>query len=81
MPQCSCENDAIRMKVNEAIQQYEKQGILIVFDDSLESRRIYDYMASRAKYPGIRTFDIEEEMYVKLGFKTILTGHSPQSRL
>jgi very-short-patch-repair endonuclease len=81
LPQCSCENDAIRMKVNEAIQQYEKQGILIVFYESLESRRIYDYMASRAKYPGIRTFDIEEEMYVKLGFKTILTGHSPQSLL
>lgn len=65
----NCEISAIKAKVSEAIKQYEEQGILIVFDESLESRRIYDQMASRALHPGARNSETEKEMYIKLGFE------------
>lgn len=53
------------------IQIYKDKGELVVFDNTLKSRRLYDKMQQHIKY-GMYTCEEEKEMYRKLGFRGLM---------
>ena len=67
-----CEYQEIEESLQLAIKNYRECGHLIVFDNSLRSRRIYDEIISRIKYPEILSSASKEELelYKKLGFES-----------
>ena len=64
---CECEINKIDEFICERIKQYKNTGALPTFDDSYQSRLVYDGMVSRAKYPLTQETEIEAEMYEKMG--------------
>lgn len=71
---CPCEYSEIELALQKAIKEYKETGALVVFDDSLDSRRLYDEMAKHVKHRHILEDPSKEEieMYKKLGFDTPL---------
>jgi hypothetical protein len=62
----------IKENLQLAIKNYRECGHLIVFDNSLQSRRLYDEITSRIKCSYILSNASKEEleMYKKLGFES-----------
>lgn len=69
---CECEYDEIERALEEAIRMYKEKGELVIFDDSLSSRRLYDRMVQSIKYYLNSASKEEIEMYKKLGFESPL---------
>ena len=67
-----CEKQKIKENLHLAIKNYREYGHLIVFDNSLQSRRLYDEITSRIKCSYILSNASKEEleMYKKLGFES-----------
>lgn len=66
---CECEYGEIKRALEETIKKYKDTGELVVFDDSLWSRRLYDRMEQNIKYYLNSASKEEIEMYKKLGFE------------
>ena len=66
---CKCEFEEIEKSFEEAIRKYKETGEFVPFDDSLQSRRLYDRMASVANKIWRCKTKAEAELYKKLGFK------------
>lgn len=66
---CDCEIKQIENNFKEALKNYNKNGILVTFDNSLESRRLYDRMYSQIKFCLNHSSSEEIRMYEKLGFQ------------
>lgn len=67
---CECEYGEIESAFEEAIRKYMETGELVIFDDSLSSRRLYDRMEQNIRFY-LRTASKEEmKMYKKLGFES-----------
>lgn len=65
---CECEYKQIEDFFNEAIKNYKENGEVVVFDDSLHSRRLYDRMAMIAEKIWRCNSKEEAELYKKVGF-------------
>lgn len=65
---CECEYQKIEIALDEAISKYKELGELVVFDDSLDSRRLYDRMVQNIRWYLKFASKEEIEMYKKLGF-------------
>lgn len=66
---CECEFKEIEKSFEEAIRRYKETGEFVPFDDSLQSRRLYDRMAYIADNIWRCKSKAEAELYKKLGFK------------
>lgn len=64
---CECEMKGIENALKKAIENYRETGEIVIFDDSLCSRRLYDRMASAVWYSMYQSKE-EQEMYKRLGF-------------
>lgn len=64
---CECEYAEIENHLREVIKIYEDKKELPLFDDSLQSRRLIDRMASQVKYFLSNASISEVELYKKLG--------------
>ncbi len=72
---CECEHKAIKENFQKVIDEYKTTNILPVFTESLESRRLYDYIVFRIKHCYFfNVSDVEIEMYNRLGFQTPIIG-------
>ena len=67
---CECEYKEIEVNLKKAINDYKEYGILVVLDDTLQSRRLYDRMQSNIRYFLSSEKKEEIEMYIKLGFES-----------
>ncbi|MBE5888386.1 MAG: hypothetical protein E7283_06055 [Lachnospiraceae bacterium] len=67
---CECEYDEIERALKATIRKYKETGELIIFDDSLSSRRLYDRMVQSIRYYLDAASKEEIEMYKKLGFES-----------
>lgn len=67
---CDCECPKIEQSFIDAINRYKETGELVVFDGSLQSRRLYDRMAAVVDKMWSCTSKEEAEMYKKLGFSS-----------
>ena len=65
---CDCEYSQIEQSFQEAIINYKEKGIVVTFDDSLQSRRLYDRMAMNATRIWRCQSKEEAELYKELGF-------------
>lgn len=65
---CECEYGEIDHALEEAINKYKETGELVIFDKSLDSRRLYDRMEQSIRYYLNSASKEEIEMYKKLGF-------------
>lgn len=69
---CECEYGEIELALNNAIRKYKETRELVVFDDSLSSRRLYDRMVQKIRYYLNSASKEEIEMYKNLGFESPL---------
>lgn len=67
---CDCEYKKIEKSFEEAIEKYRETGEVVVIDDSLQSRRLYDRMESVVNKMWHCQSKEEAELYKKLGFKS-----------
>ncbi len=65
---CDCEYKNINKSFEEAIRKYKETGEVVVLDNSLDSRRLYDKMALFANRIWRCESKEEAELYKKLGF-------------
>ena len=66
---CECEYKKIKEALQEAVRKYKETGEVVSFDESLDSRRLYDRMASNVRHVFSLCGSKEEaEMYKKIGF-------------
>ena len=65
---CECECKAIEKTFREAIKLYAETGDVVILDDSLQCRRLYDRMAWVAFNIWRCESTEEAEMYKKMGF-------------
>lgn len=72
---CECEYDEIERALKETIRKYKETGELVMFDDSFDSRRLYDRMVSSTRYYLDSASNEEIEMYKKLGFESPLLNY------
>lgn len=66
---CECEYSALTFLLSKVTNNYIEKNILITFDNSLESRRLYDRMMSEVRFNYNKKTHKELEMYKKLGFE------------
>jgi len=69
---CECEYREIERVFQETIRKYKETGELVIFDDTLVSRRLYDRMVQSIRWYLIEASKEELEMYKKLGFESPL---------
>lgn len=67
---CECEYQEIETSFSEAIRKYKETGEVIVFDNSIHSRRLYDRMEGIVNKIWRCNSKEEAEMYKELGFET-----------
>ena len=67
---CECEYGEIERIFEETIRKYKETGDLVIFDDSLSSRRLYDRMEQSIRWHLYYASKEEIEMYKKLGFES-----------
>jgi len=72
---CECEYNEIERALDETIRKYKETGELIIFDNSLSSRRLYDRMVQSIRYYLNSASKEEIEMYKKLGFESPLLDY------
>ena len=65
---CQCELHHVEDDFNDALRNYRESGEVVVWDDSLRSRRLYDRMAEIATKIWRCQSKEEAEMYKKAGF-------------
>ena len=65
---CQCELHYVEDDFNNALRNYRETGEVVVWDDSLRSRRLYDRMAKIATKIWRCQSKEEAEMYKKIGF-------------
>lgn len=67
---CECEYSEIEIALAETIKKYKETGELVIFDETLSSRRLYDRMVQSIRWY-LRDASKEElEMYKRLGFES-----------
>lgn len=70
LPPCNndnCESTKIEHQIENAIMEYNEIGKTIVFDNSLNSRRLYDRIILHIRRPSYRVSEKEIELYEKSG--------------
>ena len=65
---CECEYQSVEDDFTEAIRKYKETGEVVVLDNSLQSRRLYDRMATIATHIWRCESKEEAELYKKVGF-------------
>lgn len=65
---CECEFEEIEKTFEESIKKYTETGEFVPFNDTLQSRRLYDRMASVVDKMWRCKSKKEAELYKKLGF-------------
>lgn len=67
---CECEYSTIDSLLYNAKNKYINENILVAFNETLQSRRLYDRMETEVRYYLLDKTQQELEMYKKLGFES-----------